>query len=206
MLSSIWLLTATCLANDPAPTLYPVPATATPAPYCSRCAAEADQGHGLGLGRRLANLLHGRRRPSAAVIPAGESIYQSPEPALAQEPALITQAIHETVEPAAAGAPATPKETVERVAIADDASWIIGQLTYVHADGGIWVVRYAPLDREDRFGGAVVLAPGPDMNKYREGDIVFVKGAVINEGRSSKHLGAPLYRVTSIDLNERPEE
>ncbi len=41
-----------------------------------------------------------------------------------------------------------------------DYSWITGQLFYIHADGGLWVLRYAGVDSEDRFGGSVVLAYG----------------------------------------------
>jgi hypothetical protein len=98
------------------------------------------------------------------------------------------------------------KENVLRVAMADDGTWIIGELHYVHADGGLWVLRYAPLDREDRYGGAVVLARGQDMSKFREGDLVFVRGSMLDEGRASKYLAAPLYRATAIELNERPGE
>jgi hypothetical protein len=43
------------------------------------------------------------------------------------------------------------------------------------------------------------------MSKFREGDLVFVKGSVLNEGRASKYVGGPMYRATSIELNERPE-
>jgi hypothetical protein len=65
--------------------------------------------------------------------------------------------------------------------MADDGSWLIGELHYVHADGGLWVVRYAPLDKEDRYGGAVVLAKGQDMSKFRAGDLVFVKGSILDK-------------------------
>src|SRR5260370_42679695 len=46
---------------------------------------------------------------------------------------------------------------VQRVAIADDGSWVIGQLFYIHEDGGTWIVRYAPLSKEDKYGGGVAL-------------------------------------------------
>jgi hypothetical protein len=203
---------------------------------------------GLGLGRRLSNLFHRQRPADYTPTTAPQSIYQSPEPPLAQPagapaPALVPvparrpmtsyQAVpsavavtapaaaplvavggapglmpisHEQEPPAQAAQGEIKKENVLRVAIADDASWVIGELQYVHADGGIWVVRYAPLDKEDRYGGAVVLAKGQDMSKFREGDLVFVKGSMLNEGRASKFVGGPLYRATSIELNERPGE
>jgi hypothetical protein len=100
--------------------------------------------------------------------------------------------------------PETPseikKEYLPRLAKADDYSWVTGQLFYIHAEGGLWVVRYAPVDQEDRYGGSVVLAAATGMNSCREGDLVTVHGEILNEGRASKHLGGPLYRASSLEL------
>jgi hypothetical protein len=89
-----------------------------------------------------------------------------------------------------------------RVDHAPDYSWLTGQLFYVHADGGLWILRYAPLSTEDRNGGSVVLARDLRMDTYREGDLVTIHGEIINE-RASKFLGGPLYRAQSIQLVER---
>jgi len=89
-----------------------------------------------------------------------------------------------------------------RVDRAPDNSWIAGQLFFVHADGGLWVLRYAPLGQEDPNGGAVVLARNRQMDSYREGDLVKVHGDLLNMKGSSR-LGAPLYRVTTIELVDR---
>jgi hypothetical protein len=215
MCYSIWLLTATCLATDPAPALTPVPAASAPAtPVCTACmeAAEADQEHGFG--HRLANLFHGRRyHPPGSAYQTTGVIYVPPQvQAEAPRPgSAVTPAALKTLQPVPgkahdAATAEAPKETEQRVAIADDASWIIGQLSYVHADGGIWVLRYASLDTEDRFGGAVVLAPGVDMSKFHEGDIVYARGELVNEGRGSKYVGGPLYRASSVELNEHSGE
>ena len=91
-----------------------------------------------------------------------------------------------------------------RVDRAPDYSWITGQLFFVHADGGLWVLRYAPLDTEDRNGGGVILARDRSMDSYREGDLVTVRGEILQE-RASRYLGAPLYRTSSILLVERGE-
>jgi hypothetical protein len=90
-----------------------------------------------------------------------------------------------------------------RVQRAPDYSWLTGQLFYVHADGGLWLLRYAPLSKEDPNGGSVVLARDLSMDSYREGDLVTVKGEIINQKRSSIFLGAPLYRANSIELVDR---
>jgi hypothetical protein len=89
------------------------------------------------------------------------------------------------------------------VAIADDGSWVIGQLFYIHEDGGTWIVRYAPYSKEDRYGGEVILAHGVDMSNLREGDLAYVRGEIIKESRASKYVGGPLYRASSVTLNER---
>jgi hypothetical protein len=91
-----------------------------------------------------------------------------------------------------------------RVGRAADNSKITGQLFFVHADGGLWVLRYAPLWKEDPNGGSVVLARDREMESYREGDLVTVQGEIVND-RGSAHLGGPLYRARSIQLVDRPQ-
>jgi hypothetical protein len=93
----------------------------------------------------------------------------------------------------------------KRVSRAADYSKMTGQLFYVHADGGLWVLRYAPLSEEDAHGGSVVLARDRMMNNYREGDLVTVQGQVISE-KGSTRLGGALYRVQSISLVDRPAQ
>jgi hypothetical protein len=82
---------------------------------------------------------------------------------------------------------------------------VTGQLFFVHADGGLWVLRYAPLWKEDANGGSVVLARDRQMDSYRDGDLVTVEGEVLPE-RGSARLGGPLYRVHSIQLIERSQD
>ena len=91
----------------------------------------------------------------------------------------------------------------QRVSHASDYSRLTGQLSFVHADGGLWVLRYAPLAEEDRNGGSVILARDRMMNNYREGDLVTIEGQVISE-KGSARLGGPLYRVQAISLVDRP--
>jgi hypothetical protein len=89
-----------------------------------------------------------------------------------------------------------------RASRAADCSWLTGQLLFVHADGGTWVVRYAPVGEEDENGGSVVLTRNLVMDSFREGDLVTVRGEVLAE-RGSVHLGGPLYRASSITLEQR---
>jgi len=91
----------------------------------------------------------------------------------------------------------------KRVGHAANYSSLTGQLSFVHADGGLWVLRYAPLAEEDQNGGSVILARDEKMNNYREGDLVSVEGQVISQ-KGSARLGGPLYRVQAISLVDRP--
>jgi hypothetical protein len=89
-----------------------------------------------------------------------------------------------------------------RVGRAADYSWVTGQLFYVHADGGLWMLRYAPLYKEDPNGGSVLLSRDRQMDSYREGDLVKVHGEILNQ-KGSIFLGGPLYRAESIELIDR---
>jgi hypothetical protein len=209
---SIWLLTASCLAGqatEGGPAYVPAPqGTVQVVGYTEGC----------GEGRGLFRLFSRRRQvvytPCAPACGCGNAVQspcgcggpapmvsQSQEPGLA--PAMQAE-LPQAAEPP--GEFQLKKEFSQQVAIAEDASWIIGQLFYIHADGGLWVVRYAPLDKEDRFGGGVVLARGVNMDQFHEGDLVFVRGEIVNQGRASKYVGGPLYRPASVTLNERLDQ
>jgi hypothetical protein len=89
-----------------------------------------------------------------------------------------------------------------RVGRAADYSWVTGQLSYVHTDGGFWVLRYAPLGKEDGNGGSVILTHDRQMDSYREGDLVKVHGEILKQ-KGAISLGGPLYRAESIELIDR---
>ena len=92
-----------------------------------------------------------------------------------------------------------------RAGHAPDYSWLTGQLFYVHADGGLWVLRYAPLSTDDSNGGGVVIARDLNMDSYRNGDLVTVHGQLLGQ-KSSIFLGGPLYQGRTIELVERGSE
>ena len=100
---------------------------------------------------------------------------------------------------------AVKKELLDKIGHADDYSWVTGQLCYVHAGGGMWVLRYAGVDEVDGYGGSVVLTTAVSMRNFREGDLVSVTGEVLKDGRATKYLGGPLYRATSVNMVERAD-
>jgi len=89
-----------------------------------------------------------------------------------------------------------------RVSRSADFSTITGQLIYVHADGGRWVLRFAPIAKEERYGGSVVLARDVKMDAFTEGDLVTVDGDILSE-KASFPLGGALYRASKVTLVEK---
>ena len=202
---SICLVVAACMPGD----MPPTPASAP----CVGCASAPDCCNPTpheGLLARLRRLFH---RSSADCNPCspctGTISSESMSPPVVQVmPAPLPPAPPQVTQARHTDAPATEikRAYLPRLGNAEDYSWVTGQLFYIHAGGeGIWVLRYAPLDREDRYGGGMVLAEAVSMSKLREGDLVTIHGDVLNEGRASKYLGGPLYRVQSVQLIDRAD-
>lgn len=218
---SIWLLAASYAAGGPvdapanAPSASMQPQITTYSAPCNcgssqMAPAPAPQRPGLLSGLR--NRIHNRLHPEEMnEMPAGQVIYQPGVVPMRPQP----QAAPTTAEPPTANGlrPVSNesldltvrKEFVNKIGAAEDYSWITGQLFYIHADGGRWVLRYAGVDQEDKYGGSVVLKPATDMKNFREGDLVSVNGEVLTDARASKHLGGPLYRVNTITMIERAD-
>lgn len=80
---------------------------------------------------------------------------------------------------------------------ARDFSWVMGNLRHVHVNGGSWKIRYCPLDKQDYWGGSVVLAEDARIDKFKDGDFVYAEGEIIVT-RPTVYLAGPLYRITKI--------
>lgn len=76
-------------------------------------------------------------------------------------------------------------------------SWLIGNLQKVHVTGATWKIRYARLDEEDRFGGTAILTPDSRIDRFQDGDFVYVEGHILND-RPSVYLAGPSYRIRTI--------
>jgi hypothetical protein len=148
-----------------------------------------------GLRQRLHDMVHGQEEgipmQPGQVIQTG---FQGQMMMVTSEPPQATPA---------QSAPDIKKEYQKKVGAADDYSWVTGQLFYLHTDGGVWVVRYAPVSENDRFGGSVVLASAVNMKNFREGDLVCVTGELLSTARASSHLGGAPYRATHIEMIDR---
>ena len=75
--------------------------------------------------------------------------------------------------------------------------WLIGKLQRVHVPRKGWKIRYAPIDEKERYGGSVVLAPDIRLEKYKDGDVVYVEGEILGD-RASLYLAGARYRVRTI--------
>lgn len=205
---SCLLLTAACVTG----------AAAVQGPPGCNCAAVAPQTNNVtyypatpvgGLGYRLRTFFQGARPQYSpyhpvtapqAIAPSATGFQTAPPPEATSEEPSETHAVNIQKLDLK-----LPKKHEDKVGHETDYSWITGHLFYVRADGGRWVLRYGQADEVDKFGGSVVLAPVVEMRNYREGDLVCVTGEVLDEGRASRSLGGPLYRVNTISMVERAD-
>src|SRR5205823_4031776 len=65
--------------------------------------------------------------------------------------------VQSSASSAAASESEIARAHIEGAAARSDYCQLTGRLCFVHTEGGVWVLRYASEDREDRFGGSVVL-------------------------------------------------
>jgi hypothetical protein len=84
---------------------------------------------------------------------------------------------------------------VRPIGRAFDYSWLEGRLAYRSHRRAGWYLRYAPAVSNDLHGGELLLENDPRLAMFREGDRVYVEGAIV-----SHQLGDQRYRVESISL------
>ncbi|MCI0458531.1 MAG: hypothetical protein L0Z62_16330 [Gemmataceae bacterium] len=134
--------------------------------------------------------------PGKAAQPIG------PQSALPRSP--VAQAAHNP-----APAPARLKLPVRepyRDKIGHDGryGWVTGQLVRLESGRDLlWVIVYATPEMEDLHGGSLLLNPVVEMMNFRDGDLVSVRGELLNGGRPSQHFGMLMYRAVEVNLIER---
>ena len=97
---------------------------------------------------------------------------------------------------AATASPILPS-LVDKIGRDDKFEWITGQY---EIENGRPVIYYATPETVDPHKGRVALNPQQaDLGKLQRGDLVSVRGQLATSG------GAPVYRLTSADLIERPK-
>ncbi len=231
MFTASFLLTASCLVGglpDAGP-VTPVPAPIVAGSGCSSCSSCGqaqgaccerqgllarlfnrshscetgccDSCHRPGFLERLRNLFGRHKCSTCGTTPCNTCA--SPCATVYAAPPVLSPVVN-VVKPAR-NPNEISREYLPRVGHDADYRHITGQLAYVHADKGLWVVRYAPVDREDRYGGSVVLSPVVNMDNYQDGDLVTISGEILNEGRATRYLGGPAYRTQAMLLEDRPK-
>ncbi len=76
--------------------------------------------------------------------------------------------------------------------------WLVGTLDYSKIQRG-WLLRYGPLQEEDRYGGCVLLlAPSHDAT-FKPGQTVRVEGSLIDP---TSHQLRPAYRVENVRIEQ----
>jgi hypothetical protein len=88
---------------------------------------------------------------------------------------------------------------VDRIGRDEKFEWITGQ---IEIENGTHVVYYATPETIDKFNGRIVLQPQKvDMTQFRRGDLVSVRGQVVQTKTSQGMV--PAYQVTMASLIER---
>ncbi len=90
-----------------------------------------------------------------------------------------------------------PIGLLDRYGHAPDYSWIRGRLEHSAVRGGGWLVRYAPFDGDDRYGGSFLLDIDPRQRGLKPGDWVSVRGQLVQSAGESA-WSKPTYRVQEI--------
>lgn len=84
---------------------------------------------------------------------------------------------------------------VNKVGHEDDYSWITGQLEIV--SNNRYVIHFAPPEVVDRYQGSLPLSANIDTNRFRNGDLISVRGNLLPQN------GRTIYHAVTVDLIER---
>jgi hypothetical protein len=79
---------------------------------------------------------------------------------------------------------------------APDYGWLVGVLHYSEVRG-VWRLRYAGPDEEDRFGGSVTLVGATPLPSLQNGQTVHVEGQLVDP---TSWDPSPAYRLHSIQM------
>jgi hypothetical protein len=99
--------------------------------------------------------------------------------------------------------PKVPEERKAEVSFAhgEDYSWLRGEVEYSFLSKG-WRLRYAPLGKEDKYGGSLTLVDG-DLHNLRDGQLVHAQGFLV-PGKDDR--GHPRFRVLQMKRLGGPED
>jgi hypothetical protein len=84
---------------------------------------------------------------------------------------------------------------------AKDYGWLCGRVEYSRLSKG-WRLRYASVDKPDRFGGSVTLAPDSKLDALKEGQYVRVNGRLADGAAGL----SPPYEVESLTPVAHPND
>lgn len=152
-------------------------------------------------------------QPDATPSGTGDFPHRMPNPqsrAGTSEPTIATAAPRQPLEGSRSAVnPATFQKANEKSPIRpalvnkigrdEKFEWITGQLV---TENGGFVIYYATPETVDAYHGRVALQPQTDMSKFRSGDLISVRGQLVQRGGRIGRAG-PVYRVTAADLIER---
>lgn len=128
-------------------------------------------------------------------VKVAEKKEQEIKPVALEQPKITLEKVIPAKRPIAQ--PELERVQIPEYAHAKNYSWLVGQLQRVHTSQHEWKIRYAALDENEQWGGSMVLAQDAKLDQWKDGDMVYVEGEILNE-RPSVYLSGPLYRVRHI--------
>ncbi len=206
------LLTASWLAGAAA--AAPPEATIQPSAPIAQPAAESTSPAPMTLRDRIRNFFTGRQgdrkdeviqAPMPTLGPPTQKTVFQPGTAVSKTGTAVSQPGVPTLQPGTTpphtGMELTAKD-LEKVGHENDYSWITGKLFRASGDSR-WVLRYGAPYEVDRYEGAVMLSGGgPELAACRAGDLLCVRGKVLNSLRSTKPHAGALYQVNELHVIE----
>lgn len=101
-------------------------------------------------------------------------------------------------------APTLPMKPGQVFGHAPDYRWIAGVLDR-HTKGGYWTLRFADFGSDDDWGGKMRLLDDPRLDKFKDGDRVFIEGELLAPRAAASFEGTsyPPYRVNEVRVIEK---
>jgi hypothetical protein len=128
--------------------------------------------------------------PRAAPGPAGDTVVPSSHDRVLLE-------VKEELERLRCGAD-LPGDSAR--GFAADYSWLVGEVHYVHVRG-VWRLRYALPEDDDRYGGTVTLSGSLAATPFQNGQVVCVEGRLLD---AASREPSPVYQVHKVTLVPSP--
>lgn len=163
-------------------------------PCCSNCAASST----VAMGAPVAAPEAASASPNLAAPPGANGV-PGVDPLLHQAPPSHSSANTPPALPSYEQGPATASAAGGKFGHDAKYHWLVGTLDYSRIQEA-WVLRYVPVEEDDRYGGCVTLVVSGQMKNFKRGQTVRVEGSLIDP--ESQQL-RPAFQVENIRIAQQ---